>query len=101
MKMARPMTTRPMTVMSRSMMVTTRRRESRSRRPQYWAVMTAVPLPTPMQKMWKRLVIWLAREEAEIWASPSLASITVSIRLTPMVMALWSTTGTPMASMVR
>lgn len=51
MKMARAMTMRPMTVMSRSMMVTTRRREPRSRRPQYWAVMTAVPLPTPMQKM--------------------------------------------------
>ena len=58
---------------------------------------TEAPIPIPIQNIWKRLINWLACEEAESCAFPILLSIMISIRLMPTVrsccneirMAIW------------
>ena len=66
--------------------------------PQYLEVSTEAPIPMPMQQIWKMLMNWLAKEEAERAVSPNFPSMTVSVMFTPMVIKLWAEMGSAMAT---
>ena len=80
------------------MMVTAFRNECLSCMPQNREVSTEAPMPMPMQQIWKMLMNWFAREDAERAVSPSLPSMMVSVMFTPMVIRLWAEIGRAMAA---
>ena len=66
--------------------------------PQNREVSTEAPMPMPMQQIWKMLMNWFARAEAERAVSPSLPSMMVVGHVHPMVMRLWAEMGRAMAA---
>ena len=59
------------------------------RQPQYWAISTPPPDARPNEQLITSVCIWLPRFAPEIATSPRLPSITLSISVTPKLMAYW------------
>lgn len=72
--------------------------ESWSLAPQKRAVIMELPMPMPVQRIWKTPMNWLARLEADNAVSPSCPSMTVSIMLTPTEISPCMDTGSAIAS---